>query len=359
MTALPPGSALAPPFLGLPPGTQIPTDAVPTSVVRGRDGAYYISQLTGFPFEKGDANIWRVVPGQATDGVCLRAHQPHGPGVRPRTARCTPSRSRATACSAHPGELPMGSLVKITPGASQHETVAGDLPHPTVWRSPRTPPTSRRARCARAVARSSRSRSTEPARRGDRLSAGRIWGEIRRGIVRGAGTRFWAGFVSVGGLRHRFRGRWPESVTQNRAPAVSVTASAVDRGFGDAKPPAGVDAGHRRRRRRRRRAVPSVGPAARLDDAIMVWVVARVAVDVCGRTLTARYRSCPGAARVPAIAGHARPPPQPDSAAVAVEAALDDPPKPEENHPDVRAQPRETTVLTVPESTATLTRVST
>ena len=31
----------------------------------GPDGAYYISQLTGFPFEKGDANIWRVVPGQA------------------------------------------------------------------------------------------------------------------------------------------------------------------------------------------------------------------------------------------------------------------------------------------------------
>ena len=35
IATLPPGSALAPPFLGLPPGTQIPTDAVPTSVVRG------------------------------------------------------------------------------------------------------------------------------------------------------------------------------------------------------------------------------------------------------------------------------------------------------------------------------------
>ena len=64
IAVLPPGSALAPPFLGLPPGTQIPTDAVPTSVVQGPDGAYYISQLTGFPFEKGDANIWRVVPGE-------------------------------------------------------------------------------------------------------------------------------------------------------------------------------------------------------------------------------------------------------------------------------------------------------
>src|SRR4029078_6169962 len=65
ITTLPPGSALAPPFLGLPPGTQIPTDAVPTSVVQGPDGAYYLTQLTGFPFEKGECNIWRVVPGQA------------------------------------------------------------------------------------------------------------------------------------------------------------------------------------------------------------------------------------------------------------------------------------------------------
>ena len=64
IAVLPPGSALAPPFLNLPPGTQIPTDSVPTSVVQGPDGAYYISQLTGFPFEKGDANIWRVVPGE-------------------------------------------------------------------------------------------------------------------------------------------------------------------------------------------------------------------------------------------------------------------------------------------------------
>ncbi len=63
IAVLPPGSALAPPFLGLPP-TQIAADAVPTSVVQGPDGAYYVSQLTGFPFEKGAANIWRVVPGE-------------------------------------------------------------------------------------------------------------------------------------------------------------------------------------------------------------------------------------------------------------------------------------------------------
>ncbi|ONI80985.1 hypothetical protein ALI144C_20675 [Actinosynnema sp. ALI-1.44] len=55
----------APPQLGLPPGTKIPAQAVPTSVVQGPDGAYYVSQLTGFPFPTGRASVFRVVPGQA------------------------------------------------------------------------------------------------------------------------------------------------------------------------------------------------------------------------------------------------------------------------------------------------------
>jgi hypothetical protein len=54
----------APPFLELPPGTQIPMQAVPTSVVVGPDGAYYVGQLTGFPFPVGGANVYRV----AADG---------------------------------------------------------------------------------------------------------------------------------------------------------------------------------------------------------------------------------------------------------------------------------------------------
>ncbi len=55
----------APPFLGLPPGTQIPAQAVPTAVAKGPDGALYVSQLTGFPFPVGGASIYRVVPGSA------------------------------------------------------------------------------------------------------------------------------------------------------------------------------------------------------------------------------------------------------------------------------------------------------
>jgi hypothetical protein len=40
-------------------------DAVPTGVVLGPDGAYYVATLTGAPFTPGTASIYRVVPGQA------------------------------------------------------------------------------------------------------------------------------------------------------------------------------------------------------------------------------------------------------------------------------------------------------
>jgi hypothetical protein len=55
-----------PPFLPQPPfPAQIPMQAVPTNVVRGPDGALYVSQLTGFPFPVGGARIYRIVPGSA------------------------------------------------------------------------------------------------------------------------------------------------------------------------------------------------------------------------------------------------------------------------------------------------------
>lgn len=42
----------------------IPMHPVPTTVARGRDGAYYVGQLTGFPFPVGGAKVFRVEPGE-------------------------------------------------------------------------------------------------------------------------------------------------------------------------------------------------------------------------------------------------------------------------------------------------------
>jgi DNA-binding beta-propeller fold protein YncE len=41
------------------------TDAVPTGIAVGPDGAYYVGELTGGPFMVGLARVYRVVPGQA------------------------------------------------------------------------------------------------------------------------------------------------------------------------------------------------------------------------------------------------------------------------------------------------------
>ncbi len=48
-----------------------PTDSVPTGVVVGPDGAYYVGELTGAPYFLDSARVYRVVPGQAP--------QPYGP----------------------------------------------------------------------------------------------------------------------------------------------------------------------------------------------------------------------------------------------------------------------------------------
>jgi DNA-binding beta-propeller fold protein YncE len=54
----------APPGSGFSPTARLKVESVPTSVVRGPDGALYVGELSGFPFVRGAARIWRLVPGQ-------------------------------------------------------------------------------------------------------------------------------------------------------------------------------------------------------------------------------------------------------------------------------------------------------
>jgi hypothetical protein len=61
-------TAPAPPGIpDVPEGTPLPTQSVPTSIVRGPDGAYYVGQLTGFPFPVDGASVWRIEPGSAPE----------------------------------------------------------------------------------------------------------------------------------------------------------------------------------------------------------------------------------------------------------------------------------------------------
>jgi len=89
-------------------GTKPPrfplTDAVPTSVAIGTDGAYYVGELTGLPVFAGVANVYRVVIGEAaaaepplvrTEQACVGGLTNHGASteigevlrVEPRTPR--------------------------------------------------------------------------------------------------------------------------------------------------------------------------------------------------------------------------------------------------------------------------------
>jgi hypothetical protein len=102
--------------------TAIGADAVPTSVVRGPDSAYYVTQLTGFPFQPGAANIWRVVPGQAPSV--------YASGLTNLTDLAFADDGSLYAVQIAANGLlsgPIGSLVKVNPGSTQHETIAGGL----------------------------------------------------------------------------------------------------------------------------------------------------------------------------------------------------------------------------------------
>lgn len=122
LAVLPPVPTTQPgPFGGTPPA-GFPAEAVPTDAVRGPDGAWYVSQLVGFPFEKGSSTIWRLAPGGAP--------QPWATGLTNVTSLAFGGDGTLYAVElASDGLLsgPTGSLVEVSPGASTHPVVAGGL----------------------------------------------------------------------------------------------------------------------------------------------------------------------------------------------------------------------------------------
>lgn len=116
----------APPLVG---DFKIPMQSVPTAVAKGPNGAYFVSELTGFPFAPGSARIWMVRKGQtptvyatgltnvtdlAWSGKQLYAVQLSDVGL----------------LNEPPEGLPTGSLRAITPGATQHAAVVDGLTAP-------------------------------------------------------------------------------------------------------------------------------------------------------------------------------------------------------------------------------------
>ena len=119
----------APPFLGLPPGAQIPMQAVPTSVTPGPGNTVYVSQLTGFPFPQGGAKIYQVWPNGymqvVADGLTTIVDITTGPDgslYAVSFAQDLPACEGAGVCD--------GRLYKINPQTGAKTTLATNLPMP-------------------------------------------------------------------------------------------------------------------------------------------------------------------------------------------------------------------------------------
>lgn len=115
------GVSPGPPPPDLPPaGSPIPVQAVPTSVAaKGYDGAYYVSQLTGFPFNKGLASIYRVDQwGHKTV---------YASGLTNVTDLAFDGRDLYAVQISTEGLLngPIGSVVKVTAGSTSPTPIPG------------------------------------------------------------------------------------------------------------------------------------------------------------------------------------------------------------------------------------------
>jgi sugar lactone lactonase YvrE len=110
---------------------MVPMDPVPTSVVVGPDGAYYVGQLTGFPFPPGGASVFKVVPGQDPTVYASGFTNIIGLAFGADGALYVAEISKDGLLNAAPGGPPMGALLKVPAGGGTPEVLVGDgLPMP-------------------------------------------------------------------------------------------------------------------------------------------------------------------------------------------------------------------------------------
>ncbi|MEV6926529.1 ScyD/ScyE family protein [Dactylosporangium sp. NPDC051485] len=120
----------APPGLGLPPGTTIPSQSVPTGVVRGPDGAFYFGQFTGYPFPKGGAKVLRVTESGRLTTYASGFTNVMDVAFDKRGRLLVLSYARDGLTSTAPGTLPVGSLTRVEADGTRTELAAGRLTAP-------------------------------------------------------------------------------------------------------------------------------------------------------------------------------------------------------------------------------------
>jgi hypothetical protein len=130
VTLLAPGTAEPPAMPGTPPpppGTTIPVDAVPTSVVRGPDGSLYVGQLTGFPFVPGAASVFRIPPGGGAPEVVATGFTMITDLAVGRDGTLYVVEFSTQSLLAGPAP---GALIRVRPDGTRDELAAGRLVTP-------------------------------------------------------------------------------------------------------------------------------------------------------------------------------------------------------------------------------------
>jgi hypothetical protein len=131
VSLLPFGSAPAPAMPGAPPpppGTMIPVDPVPTSVVRAPDGSLYVGQLTGFPFVPGAASVFRIPPGGGTPEVVASGFTLITDLALGEDGSIYVVEFSTQSLLAGPAP---GALIRVRPDGTRTELAAGRLTTPT------------------------------------------------------------------------------------------------------------------------------------------------------------------------------------------------------------------------------------
>jgi hypothetical protein len=102
-------------------------DAVPTCVARGRDGAFYVGELTGYGNPPGSAVIWRVRPGHRPTVWAKGLTSVTGCGFDRNGRFYAVELSTRGLDNAAPGT---GAMVEVPPHSSLPTPIAGGLSYP-------------------------------------------------------------------------------------------------------------------------------------------------------------------------------------------------------------------------------------
>jgi hypothetical protein len=113
--------------IGAPAGkTTIASQAVPSSVAVGPDGALYVGELTGVPFRVGTARVWRVVPGKAPTVYATGFTTISDLAFSARDLLVLELTTKGLF-----GPRSPGALIRVTPGGGRTVVASRGLAYPT------------------------------------------------------------------------------------------------------------------------------------------------------------------------------------------------------------------------------------